>query len=54
MPAANLVNDYLPEPPTPTKSAFPPDYLTILSIISKCSTAKENKTKSIGLSEIIL
>ena len=46
---ANLVRLYLPEPPTPTNKAFPPGYLIIREIISKCSKAKLNKTKSIFL-----
>jgi len=48
------VRDYLPDPPTPTRSALPLGYLRILSMISKCSIANENSTKSIGLSLIIL
>jgi hypothetical protein len=54
MNAANLVRDYLPLPPTPTRRAFPNGYFIMRPIMSKCSTAKLNNTKSIGLSLIML
>lgn len=47
---ANLVIDYLPDPPTPTNNAFPPGYFNIRETINKCSIAKLNNTRSIGLS----
>ena len=51
---ANLVKLCLPDPPTPTSSAFPPGLFNILAITSRCSMAKLNSTKSIGLSVIML
>ena len=47
---ANRVRDYLPLPPTPTSIAFPPDDFKIRQITDKCSIAKANITKFIGLS----
>lgn len=37
--APKVVKDYLPEPPTPIKRAFPPGDFKILHIINKCSIA---------------
>lgn len=45
--AESLVKDYLPEPPTPTKRAFPPGISKILQILDICSIASENRTKFI-------
>ena len=39
MNADNLANDYLPEPPTPTKSALPTGKSIILQILEICSMA---------------
>lgn len=43
----NLVNDYLPEPPTPTNKAFPPGISKILQILHICSIAALKSTKFI-------
>jgi hypothetical protein len=44
---ANLVNDYFPDPPTPTKRQFPLGELMILVILSKCLSASSKITKFI-------
>jgi hypothetical protein len=42
---ANLESDYLPEPPTPTSKACPPDGITILQILQICFIASSKRTR---------
>ena len=49
MKAASRVTLCLPEPPTPTNNPCPPGWFKILDTLQRCSIAKENKTKSMGL-----
>jgi len=44
---ANLDNDYLPEPPTPTNKACPEGGSTILQILQTCFKASSNNTNPI-------
>lgn len=44
---ANLVRDYLPEPPTPISIALPLGYLSILATLSTCSKASSKNTNFI-------
>jgi len=46
--ADNLVKDYLPEPPTPTKSAFDPGISRIRTICEICSMAYKKSTRGIA------
>jgi len=48
--AASRVKDCRPDPPIPTSNPFPPGNFKIREIINKCSTAKLNNARSIGLS----
>lgn len=48
MKVAILLNDYLPEPPTPRINAFPLGCLMILAILAMCSHASKNITSFIG------
>jgi len=43
----SLAKDYFPDPPTPTKRAFPPGISKILAILDMCSMAAENNTRFI-------
>lgn len=43
MNVASLASDYLPEPPTPNKSAFPKGCLKILAILATWSQASKKR-----------
>ena len=45
--AAKRDNDCLPEPPTPTNNACPPEFMTTRTILAICFIASSNNTKSI-------
>jgi len=49
MNADSLVNDCLPEPPTPTSKTFPPGELTILASLKRCFSASSKITRFIYL-----
>lgn len=48
MKEASLVKDYFPEPPTPTKRAWPAGEDTILAIQQTCLIASSKRTKFIS------
>jgi hypothetical protein len=47
MKAANLANDYLPDPPTPIRRALPTPSSRIRTIRATCWIAYENNTRFI-------